>query len=95
MRRAHPYESSDSTMGAVVRARLHAARGPFVLTAGVLLAWMFALPPLRTLGSPPVAATLRLPGPYLLLAPICDLLDAMSLLSVRQHAAFVGTLALF
>ena len=55
---------------------------------------MFALPPLRTLGSPPVAATLRLPGPYLLLAPICDLLDAMSLLSVRQHAAFVATLAL-
>lgn len=63
-----------------------------VLLAGT--AW-FSLAPLRTLGGAgPVEARLRLPALYLVLAPFCDTLDALSLLSIRQHLATIATMTL-
>lgn len=49
--------------------------------------------PLRTLGgAAPVAAHLRLPPWYIATAPISAILDALSLLSLRQHLAMMASL---
>ncbi|HEX2780379.1 MAG TPA: hypothetical protein VHM30_12825 [Gemmatimonadaceae bacterium] len=70
---------------------------PAVLTALVAAGAVAAQTPLRVLGDgPPIATELRLPLAYLVLAPVCGLLDALSLLSVRQHIAMIVTvLALY
>jgi hypothetical protein len=62
----------------------------------VLASALFAREPIRdaaTLG-PSLDATLRLPTSYVLLAPLSDVLDTLSLLSARQHTALVITLLL-
>jgi hypothetical protein len=67
-----------------------------VLAVLVLGSAPFARPPIRdavTLGQVNEAA-LRLPAAYVVLAPLSNVLDALTLLSVRQHIAFVLTLAL-
>jgi hypothetical protein len=56
----------------------------------------FAIPPIRdaaTLGTV-AEATLRQPAAYVLLAPLSNVLDLLTLLSVRQHVALLLTLAL-
>jgi hypothetical protein len=66
------------------------------IVALVLVSALFARDPLRdsaTLG-PSLEATLRRPIGYVLLAPFSDVLDTLSLLSLRQHLALVVTLLL-
>jgi hypothetical protein len=54
---------------------------------------LFAVSPLRNAATgAPVAASLHLPAGYLLLAPLSDLFDEISLLSVRQHVALGVTI---
>ncbi len=54
---------------------------------------LFAVSPLRNaVTGAPVAASLHLPAGYLLLAPLSDLFDEISLLSVRQHVALGVTI---
>jgi hypothetical protein len=86
--------------GSFVTRLLTPFRGaPWVaLTVVALLALSapFALDPIRdaaTLG-PMVDATLHRPASYLLLAPASDILDTLTLLSVRQHVALLLTLIL-
>jgi hypothetical protein len=67
-----------------------------VLAVLVLGSAPFAIPPIRdaiTLG-PVTEAALRRPASYVLLAPLSDVLDLLTLLSVRQHVALLVTLAL-
>lgn len=74
-----------------------AAAGPaLVLAALVLLAALApATPVIDALTRRPVAdATLVRPLGYILLSPVCATLDALTLLSVRQHAALFITLVL-
>lgn len=65
-----------------------------VVVALVLAAGLFpATPVLDALTQRPVAdATLVRSLPYVLLSPICATLDALTLLSLRQHAALLATL---
>jgi len=66
------------------------------LAAVMLGSAPFAIPPIRdavTLG-PVSEAALRRPAGYVLLAPISDVLDLLTLLSVRQHVALLVTLVL-
>lgn len=78
-------------------SRLRAVPTGLLLTAIlVALSAAFAVDPVRdaaTLGAVR-EATLRRPTSYLLLAPVSDVLDTLTLLSVRQHIAFVLTLVL-
>ena len=78
-------------------SRLRAVPSGLLLTAIlVALSAAFAVDPVRdaaTLGAVR-EATLRRPTSYLLLAPVSDVLDTLTLLSVRQHIAFVLTLVL-
>ena len=70
------------------------ARGaPTVLSAAVLASAALATPVLRdaATGRQVGDVTLALPTGYTLLAPWCDTLDALSLLSARQHLALVAT----
>lgn len=55
---------------------------------------LFATSPLRdaATGAPVPEATLQLPAGYVLLAPFSNLLDALTLLSLRQHIALLVTL---
>ncbi len=54
---------------------------------------LFAVSPLRNAATgAPVAASLHFPAGYLLLAPLSDLFDEISLLSVRQHIALGVTI---
>jgi predicted metal-dependent phosphoesterase TrpH len=65
---------------------------PLAITALVLGSGVAVAAPLRLLaGWSPGAAALHLPAAYIALAPLCDVLDALSLLSVRQHAALMAT----
>jgi hypothetical protein len=66
------------------------------VAALVLASAPFAIAPIRdavTLG-PLTEASLRHPSLYVLLAPVSDVLDLLTLLSIRQHIALVSTLAL-
>ncbi|HEX5072270.1 MAG TPA: hypothetical protein VFW03_03650 [Gemmatimonadaceae bacterium] len=77
-------------------ARVALVRGPLFLSALVALSAMFAVAPLRDAQTGAAEARLRLPPGYIMLAPLCDVLDAMSTLTVRQHVALVVTgLALY
>ena len=66
---------------------------PAVLSAAVLAGAAVATPVLRdaATGGQVGDATLTLPIGYTLLAPWCDTLDALSLLSARQHLALIAT----
>ena len=91
--------SHESAPRIVVVARRDPARGgkgiaarvviASVATALVVAGWPAAAPPVVAItGSAaplPYAATLRLPGAYLALAPLCGVLDALTLLTPGQH----------
>ena len=64
-----------------------------ILSAAVLAGAALAAPTLRdaATGGQVGDATLALPTAYTLLAPWCDTLDALSLLSASQHLALVAT----
>ena len=66
-------------------------RVPLFLSALVVLSAMFAVAPLRDAQTGVAEGRLRLPLSYILLAPLSDVLDAMSTLSVRQHVALMAT----
>ncbi|HYD52270.1 MAG TPA: hypothetical protein VEA99_06575 [Gemmatimonadaceae bacterium] len=65
-----------------------------VLTALVLLAALFAIPPIRdaATGAAIDEGTLVLPSSYLVLAPLFDVMDTVTLFGVRQHVALLVTL---
>jgi predicted metal-dependent phosphoesterase TrpH len=65
---------------------------PACVSALVLLSALAADSPLRSTDpSRLVDAQLRLPFAYVVFAPYCDLLDALAMLSVRQHVAAQAT----
>ncbi len=69
------------------------------LAAG-LVALALALPPRPAVvsaltGEPLAGVSLRLPPAYVILAPFCGILDYLTVLTVAQHLAVLGTLAVF
>src|SRR5215831_6298220 len=71
-------------------------RVPLFLSALLALSAVLAVAPLRSAQTGAAEGRLRLPPAYIVLAPLCDVLDAMSTLTVRQHMALVLTgLALY
>ena len=71
-------------------------RVPLFLSALLALSAVFAVAPLRDAQTGAAEGRLRSPLSYIVLAPLCDVLDAMSTLSVRQHIALMVTgLALY
>jgi len=66
------------------------------IVAGLVLAGLFARAPLvnPTGGTVPPGVTLGFPAAYLVLAPICSVFDALSLLTVRQHIGLVVSVLL-
>lgn len=71
-------------------------RIPLLLSALLALSAVFAVAPLRDAQTGVAEGRLRLPPSYIVLAPLCDVLDAISTLSVRQHMALMVTgLALY
>ena len=84
-----PLEDTPSDEG---RSWPAAIAAPLTLSMLVMSAWLAAAPPLRTLGVDAVPeARLRLSSAYLALAPYCDVMDTLSLMSVRQHIALLAT----
>ena len=69
---------------------------PVVMSAIVLGTSLFAASPLTdaATGAATPGARLALSFSYLILAPICDVLDTLSMFSQRQHLAFLATCAL-
>lgn len=67
---------------------------PIGLSALVLLAWPFAIPPIKDAATGDVVgeAQLMFPAGYLALSPLYDVLDTITLLGVRQHVALLVTL---
>jgi len=71
-------------------------RVPLFLSVLLGLSALFAVAPLRSAQTGAAEGRLRLSASYLVLAPLCDVLDAMSTLTVRQHMALIVTgLALY
>lgn len=70
---------------------------PIAMSGLVLGTALFAVPPLTDAGTGARVrdAHLALSTWYVVLAPVCDSLDAISMFSGRQHFAFVATIALF
>jgi hypothetical protein len=68
--------------------------GAFLLTAAVAAGAVFSEEPLRdaVTHQPVPDVVLHRPFGYLLLAPVCEALDALTLLSVRQHLALIATI---
>ena len=88
---------ADSSRSARILERLRALPwATLVIVAMLALSAAFPLDPLRDVagGGPVTEATLHRPAAYLLLAPISNLLDTVTLLSVRQHVALIVTLVL-
>ena len=69
---------------------------PSVITALILLSWCVASAPLRDMatGNLANAAMLVRPSAYVALAPICNVMDALTLLAVRQTLALLASIAL-
>ena len=75
-------------------ARLGRPRALLALTAVVLLSALLPTPVLEMVGPGGVtSARLVLPAAYVALAPLCDVYDALSLLTARQHLAVFAWLA--
>jgi predicted metal-dependent phosphoesterase TrpH len=70
--------------------------GLLLLTLLILASAPFAIPPIRDAATLETVAeaTLRRPAGYVLMAPLSNVLDLLTLLSVRQHVALLVTLAL-
>lgn len=65
---------------------------PLTISLLVMGTWLAGAPPLRALGTGVAPlARLRLSSAYLALAPYCDVMDTLSLMSVRQHLASLAT----
>ena len=63
-----------------------------VLTALIVVGGLVATSPLQSVaGGVEPAAALRRPTGFVALAPLCDVLDALSLLSIRQHVALLAS----
>jgi predicted metal-dependent phosphoesterase TrpH len=94
-----PHDRKSPSYAAAARARLRPLRpwwGLLALAALILGSAPFAISPIRdaaTLGQVTEAA-LRRPAGYVLLAPMSNVLDLLTLLSVRQHIALLATLIL-
>ncbi len=71
---------------------LGAASLPLFASALVLIRAATALSPVRDAQTGVADGSLRLQPAYITLAPLCNILDAMSTLSVRQHVALVVTM---
>jgi predicted metal-dependent phosphoesterase TrpH len=91
--------SLDTAEAPTVRATRQDSRRPViyaaVVTVLVLLAWIVAVPAVRdgvTMRIVP-GARLVLPMAYLVISPVCDMMDALSLLSVSQTLALLASLA--
>lgn len=99
--------SNESAPRIVAVARRDPARGGMripmrvviasVATALVVAGWIAAAPPIVAISGArsalPYAASLQLPGAYLALAPLCGILDALTLLTPGQHLSiFLWTL---
>ncbi|HEX5437087.1 MAG TPA: hypothetical protein VFW98_08005 [Gemmatimonadaceae bacterium] len=76
--------------------RRRALVAAWVVTSFVVLSWPFAMSPLRNLSGAGLADGVRLvrPGAYIALAPVCDVLDALTLLSSRQTVVLIASLAI-
>jgi len=72
-------------------ARVAIIRVPLFLSVLIALSAAFAVAPLRDAQTGVAEGRLRLPISYIVLAPLSDVLDAMSTLSVRQHVALMVT----
>ena len=93
---APPRPNRPSVTGRLLAplARLRAWWAPLVVILLVLVSAPFAIAPVRdavTLAPLP-EATLRRPLGYVLMAPVSDVLDLLTLLSLRQHIALLLTL---
>ena len=92
-------DAKISSYASAVAGRLRPLRpwwGLIVLAALILGSAPFAMPPIRdaaTLDQVSEAA-LRRPVGYVLIAPLSNVLDLLTLLSVRQHIALLLTLFL-
>ncbi len=77
------------------RAGAGLPRAPLVVTVVVGLTALVAQPALRSTAGPIADGVVRLalPPRYVVLAPVLDVLDAMTLLSVRQHLALLACIA--
>lgn len=75
--------------------RSRALTAAAVVTAMVLLTWPVAVPPVRDMVTRDAVPGARLlhSGAYLLLSPVFDVMDALTLLSIRQLVALVISLA--
>ena len=89
----------DARLGAA-RATMHSTRrwvvAAVALTILLVIGAMWHRSPIEMLGagsqaSAP-AASLRLPPPYVALSPLCELYDALTLLTLGQHAALLSWL---
>lgn len=77
----------------------HRSRAPVVaaaMTAVILLTWLAAVPAVRDMVTRDAVPGARLshPAAYLVLSPVYDVMDALTLLSVAQLVALVLSLAL-
>jgi len=77
-------------------ARLRSWWPLMVVVVLMLVSAPFAIAPIRDAASlvPVAEATLRRPLAYVLIAPISDVLDLLTLLSLRQHVALLVTLVI-
>lgn len=74
-------------------ARLHSFRAPLALTVVIACGALFATSPLRGMGGAmAVPTSIRRSPLYIILAPWCDVLDTLTLMSIRQHIALLVTL---
>ncbi|HET9010345.1 MAG TPA: hypothetical protein VFN38_00955, partial [Gemmatimonadaceae bacterium] len=92
-------DRKSPSYAAAALARLRPLRpwwAPLTLLALVLGSAPFAIPPIRDAASlgPVTEAALGRPAAYVLLAPFSNVLDLLTLLSVRQHIALLVTLML-
>src|SRR5262245_46681165 len=69
---------------------------PGAVTVGVLAGALFPEAPVRDAQTLQVVSDvgLHVPAAYVVLAPLCNVLDALTLLSTRQHYAIVTTVAI-
>src|SRR6185312_4052182 len=92
-----PYNPTMSSNVVVSKRRDPGRLVAIVVTLVVLAAWPLALSPLIDLETlaPAPGAHLTLGPEYVILAPMCDVMDALTLLSVSQTVALLVSLVLF
>jgi len=93
--RTRSIPAPDASDGITARGR-GLVLWPSIITAFILLSWCVASAPLRDMATGHLVddAMLVRPAAYIALAPICDVLDALTLLSVRQTLVLLASIAL-